>query len=383
MRKCILFICICFVFIVGESFISYSGEYDDIRIKENDFRINDVDTYKEELDYKEIQEVIDDANIKDFNFEKEVNDAIESGNIEYGKWFDKIKDKFILQLKVKKSMIIKILFLILFSAIVTSFSQAIDNSYISETGFLIVYMILMMTVLPMFKQIYSIGLDAIIQIKSFIEVLVPTYTVASFMGTGINTATAFSQLTMLIIVIIERLFIKIILPLINVYFVILITDNISKTRYLYRLSELIMSLIKWGNKVTLGSVTTIATVKKLIAPSVDIMSKKMIGNGIKLIPYVGNGIDSAKETLISAGYLIKNAMGGISIITIILLCMIPVISLVSYIVIYEVITVIAEPIADSRMVNAVKGMANGGKLLLEVLFTSAILFIISIALLAS
>ena len=144
-----------------------------------------------------------------------------------------------------------------------------------------------------------------------------------------------------------------------------------------------MSIIKWGNKVTLGSVTTMATIKKLIAPSVDITSKKIIGSGIKLIPYVGNGMDSAKETIISAGYLIKSAMGGISIITIILLCMVHVISLISYIVVYEIITVISEPIADSRMVNVVKGFADGGKLLLEVLFTSALLFVISIALLAS
>lgn len=371
------------MYILVWSFTSYSEEQDKKEINEDDFRIEDINSYEESIDYKEIQEVIDGANIKDFNFKKEVNNAIVTGNIDYSNWVDKIKDKFILQIKNKKSMVIKVIFLILFSAIVTSFSKVINNSYVSETGFLIVYMILMMTILPIFEQIYNIGLNAITQIKNFIEVLIPTYTVASFIGTGVNTATAFSQLTMLIIVIIERLFIKIILPLINVYFVILVTDNISKTRCLYRLSEIITSLIKWGNKVTLGSVTTMATIKKLIAPSIDISSKKMIGSGIKLIPYVGNGLDSVKETLISAGYLIKNAMGGISIVTIILLCMTPIISLISYIVVYELITVVAEPIADSRMVNAIKGIANGGKLLLEVLVTSAILFIISIALLAS
>lgn len=383
MKKCILFICICCMYILVWSFTSYSEEQDKKEINEDDFRIEDINSYEESIDYKEIQEVIDGANIKDFNFKKEVNNVIVTGNIDYSNWVDKIKDKFILQIKNKKSMVIKVIFLILFSAIVTSFSKVINNSYVSETGFLIVYMILMMTILPIFEQIYNIGLNAITQIKNFIEVLIPTYTVASFIGTGINTATSFSQLTMIIIVIIERLFIKIILPLINVYFVILVTDNISKTRCLYRLSEIITSLIKWGNKVTLGSVTTMATIKKLIAPSIDISSKKMIGSGIKLIPYVGNGLDSVKETLISAGYLIKNAMGGISIVTIILLCMTPIISLISYIVVYELITVVAEPIADNRMVNAVKGMANGGKLLLEVLFTSALLFIISIALLAS
>ena len=383
MKKCMIFICICCMYIVVWSFTSYSEEQDKKEINEDVYRIEEFNRYEDEIDYTEIQEVIDNANIKDFNFKKEINNAIENGNVDYGRWGDKIKEKFILQIKNKKSMIIKVMFLILFSAIVTSFSQVINNSYVSETGFLIVYMILMMTILPIFEQIYNIGLKAITQIKNFIEVLVPTYTVASFIGTGINTATAFSQLTMIIIVIIEKLFIKIILPLINVYFVILVTDNLSKKRCLYRLSELIMSIIKWGNKVTLGSVTTMATIKKLIAPSIDITSKKMIGSGIKLIPYVGNGMDSAKETIISAGYLIKSAMGGISIITIILLCMVPVISLISYIVVYEIITVISEPIADSRMVNVVKGFADGGKLLLEVLFTSALLFVISIALLAS
>lgn len=385
-KKCIVFICICCMFIVARSFISYSAiscSQEDRSRTETDFKNNDIDDYMKNFDYTEIQEVIDDADVEDFNFEKEVNNTLESGDIEYGKWFDNIKNKFIFQLKSKKSMIVKIIFLILFSAIFTSFTQAIDNSYISETGFLIVYMILMTTIFPIFKQIYNIGLSAITQIKNLIEVLVPTYTVASFIGTGINTATAFSQITMLIVVIIEKVFIKIMLPLINVYLVVLITDNISKTRCLYRLAELIMSLIKWGNKAALGGITAIATIKKLIAPSIDITSKKMIGSGIKFIPYVGNGVESVKETIISAGYMIKNAMGGVSIITIILLCLVPVVNLISYIVVYELITVVAEPIADSRMVNAIKGIANGGKLLLEVLVTSAILFIISIALLAS
>ena len=383
MHICILFICLCVILIVKGEFISYSEEYDNNRKNEKSFSVYESGNYKEKLDYDEIQKVIDDARIRGFDFEREVNDVIKSGDIEYGKWFDNIKDKFILQLKSKKKMFVKIIFLILFSAIFTSFIRAIDNDYISETGFLIVYMILILNIFPIFKQTYNIGLGAINQVKHFIEVLIPTYTVATFIGTGINTSTAFSQLTMLIIVIIEKVFIKIILPLINVYLVILITDNISKTRSLHRLSEIIMSLIKWGNKAALGSVTVIATVKKLIAPSVDFTSKKMIGSGIKLIPYVGSGMESAKETILSAGYLIKNAMGGVSIITIILLCMVPVISLISNIVVYEFITVVAEPIADDRMVNALKGVANGGKLLLEVLFTSAILFIISIALLAS
>ncbi len=383
MHRFILFICLCVILIVKGEFISYSEEYDNNRKNEKSFSVYESGNYKEKLDYDEIQKVIDDARIRGFDFEREVNDVIKSGDIEYGKWFDNIKDKFILQLKSKKKMFVKIIFLILFSAIFTSFIRAIDNDYISETGFLIVYMILILNIFPIFKQTYNIGLGAINQVKHFIEVLIPTYTVATFIGTGINTSTAFSQLTMLIIVIIEKVFIKIILPLINVYLVILITDNISKTRSLHRLSEIIMSLIKWGNKAALGSVTVIATVKKLIAPSVDFTSKKMIGSGIKLIPYVGSGMESAKETILSAGYLIKNAMGGVSIITIILLCMVPVISLISNIVVYEFITVVAEPIADDRMVNALKGVANGGKLLLEVLFTSAILFIISIALLAS
>lgn len=384
MKKCIFFICTCCV-AIG---VMYSNGYckelgRESSMKNQDIGIEDSINHTGGLDYTEIQEIIDDANITDFNFKEEVNNVMEKGSIEYSKWFDKLKEKFIVQLKAKKSMIIKVAFLILFSAIITSFAQAIGSSYVSETSFLVVYLILMITIFPIFKEIYNIGLKSITQIKNFIEVLVPTYTVASFIGTGINTATAFSQITMIIIVIIEQVFIKILLPLINIYLVVLVINNISEKGHLNRMADLIMTVVKWGNKVSLGVITAIATIKKLIAPTFDMTSKKMIGNGIKLIPYVGNSVEAAKDTVISAGYLIKNAMGGISIITIILICMVPIINLVSYIIIYELISVISEPIADNRIINAIKGVANGGKLLLEVLFTSAILLIISVALLAS
>ena len=130
MHRFILFICLCVILIVKGEFISYSEEYDNNRKNENSFSVYESGNYKEKLDYDAIQKVIDDARIRGFDFEREVNDVIKSGDIEYGKWFDNIKDKFILQLKSKKKMFVKIIFLILFSAIFTSFTRAIDNDYI-------------------------------------------------------------------------------------------------------------------------------------------------------------------------------------------------------------------------------------------------------------
>lgn len=336
-----------------------------------------------DLDYKEIQKVIKESDIDNFNFEKEVSNVVRGENIDYSKWLDNIKEIFLYKFKLKKDVMIKVLILIIMSAIFTNFTSVMGNAYVAQTGYLVVYMILTKVIISFFGTMYDIGQNAIVLVKRFVEVLLPTYTVASFLGTGFNTATAFSQITLIIIVVIEQVFIKIVLPLISIYLIIVIVNNINETNGLSRLSDFIKMIIKWANRGTLGIVTGIVTIQKLIAPSSDIAATKLVGGGLRYVPYLGNSIDTAKDTVISAGCLIKNAMGGVSIVAIILICLAPIISLVSYIVIYELITVVSEPIADKRIINVVKGISETGKLLLQSLFTTASLLIITIALLAS
>ena len=280
-------------------------------------------------------------------------------------------------------MIVRILILVIISAIFTNFTYAIGNAYVAQTGFLVVYMILITVVINLFSQMYEVGNNAIILVKRFIEVLLPTYTVASIMGTGINTGAAFSQITMIIIVVIEQIFLRIILPLINIYIILILMNNINESNGLHRLADFIQTVIKWGNRGSLGIVTSIVTIQKLIAPTSDMTAIKLIGGGMRYIPYLGNSMEVAKDTVISAGYLIKNAMGAVSIIVIMLICLLPAINMLGNIIVYEMLTVFSEPIADKRIVGVMKGVSNGGKLLIESLFTSASLLIITIALLAS
>ena len=403
MKKCIFFIGISILFICvfySKSYCedsnknkeSYKNENINIskgirkkRNSENSksYKLFDDNSITEELDYKDIQEVIDESNLKNFSFKDEVNKVVKNGNIDYREWVDKVKNIVLIQFDLKKDMIVRILILVIISAIFTNFTYAIGNAYVAQTGFLVVYMILITVVINLFSQMYEVGNNAIILVKRFIEVLLPTYTVASIMGTGINTGAAFSQITMIIIVVIEQIFLRIILPLINIYIILILMNNINESNGLHRLADFIQTVIKWGNRGTLGIVTSIVTIQKLIAPTSDMTAIKLIGGGMRYIPYLCNSMEVAKDTVISAGYLIKNAMGAVSIIVIMLICLLPAINMLGNIIVYEMLTVFSEPIADKRIVGVMKGVSNGGKLLIESLFTSASLLIITIALLAS
>ena len=50
---------------------------------------------------------------------------------------------------------------------------------------------------------------------------------------------------------------------------------------------------------------------------------------------------------------------------------------------YQVITALIQPISDKRMVNCIGSMADGSKMILKILFTTGILFLLTIAIVAT
>ena len=104
-------------------------------------------------------------------------------------------------------------------------------------------------------------------------------------------------------------------------------------------------------------------------------------NGIKITPFVGKNIEVVNDTVNGAVMMLKNAIGGVSIVVILIMCITPLINIIVYIFLFEIIAIIIEAIADKRVVNVVKSVSDSTKMLLQSIMTCAFLFIISMALL--
>ena len=95
----------------------------------------------------------------------------------------------------------------------------------------------------------------------------------------------------------ETAMMKIMIPAVNYYLVLLILNQLSKEDYFSKLAELLELLISWGIKTVMGVVIGLQTVQCLIAPAVDSMQNSVLHRLAKSIPGIGNAFDAVSETV--------------------------------------------------------------------------------------
>jgi stage III sporulation protein AE len=160
-------------------------------------------------------------------------------------------------------------------------------------------------------------------------------------------------------------------------------NNLSKEDMLSKFTELLETIINWGLKTLLGVVIGFNTVQGLITPVSDKIKKSMVLKAAESIPGVGDIFSGAAESVIGAGILLKNAIGVAGVVVIVSLCTVPVIKLAVMTLIYKVSSAAVQPISDKRMLKCISASADACLLLLQTVLVGAILFVITITIVAA
>jgi len=87
--------------------------------------------------------------------------------------------------------------------------------------------------------------------------------------------------------------------------------------------------------------------------------------------------------LLGTTVLIKNGIGVAGAIICIAICMAPVVQMAVVTLMYKLTAALIQPISEKRIVGCVSSMADGSEILLRVIFTSGVLFLITIAMVAN
>lgn len=91
---------------------------------------------------------------------------------------------------------------------------------------------------------------------------------------------------------------------------------------------------------------------------------------------LGDGVDA----ILGCGVILKNAVGMVGAIIIIGICLLPIIKLGTFSIMYSLASSVIEPIADSKIVKLLEEVSGIFKLLLAVLSSVSVLLIIGITL---
>ena len=339
------------------------------------------DKMMKEFDFGEIDsvlaEVIPDRKIK---FGDTVKGLI-SGETEWSvKLLEElVADQIFYEFRTSREGLIHILLIAVIAAIFTNFSSVFQNRQIGEISFYVLYMLLITICPTSFQVVLDSAETSLVNLIVFMRALGPVYFLAVAISTGSSTSIVFYNLTLLLIYIVELLILNFLLPLLHIYMVVKILNNISTEDYLSKFAELIEFVITWTAKTLLAAVVGLNLIQGLIAPAVDSLKRGVITKGVEVLPAIGDAIGGVTEALLGTAVLVKNGIGVTGAVICIAICAVPAIQMLIMAFLYKLVAAFVQPISDKRIVGCIMCMGDGSQLLLRLVFTTGVLFLLTIA----
>lgn len=333
----------------------------------------------DDFDIKDSEKALDNNGYKDLNIKKILNEIM-SGNVlgVINQCKNTVYEKTIGDVSTVEKTLGNLLLIVILSAFFTNFANVFSNESISSTGFYICYLLSITLMLALFDRFCIIASDFVKLLLEFMCGIIPAYFI-SVAITGQVSAAGFYQLALVVIGVVEFVFLRILIPLIKVFVVISLVNNISKEDFLSKTTDIIKNLVGFINKTVVGIVAGLNIIQALILPAVDGAKNTTIRKVVGALPVVGDSTDAVTGIVLGSVNLIKNTIGGFSIIIIVLICAVPFIKIQMYSISMQIAQAVVQPVADKRILNSISCMVQGIKMLAKVIAGAAILFIISIA----
>ena len=344
-----------------------------------------ADSLDNDINYDDIQEVIDNIMEREdtMNFGDYVNKLV-SGEEPFS--LSAIGSKLIQSIKGEINAHIttfgRLISIALIAAIFTNLSMAFKYHQVSETGYYVTYLLLFGLLISSFINTSNIAATVIGKVLDFMKALVPAYYMSVAFSSGSVSSYAFYKVALIIITLVDLIIIKVVIPLVNFYLIIVLANNLSKEDMLSKLAGLLEIIIKWTLRSLLAAVIGFQAIQGLIVPVADQVKRSALFKASSALPGVGNAIGSVAETVIGAGVLLKNAIGVAGLVVIIIICSVPIIQIVVVTLIYKFSSAALQPISDKRVIECISASAKSSQMLLQCVIVEAILFILSITIVA-
>ena len=337
-----------------------------------------------DYDFSDIDRELSESGNEEFDFEDTVRKLI-SGDTEEGlnDIGTVLIDAVTAEIAAEKEVLVRILVIGMIAALFVNISGAVLSGKISETGFYITYMMLISALTAGYAIIADMVRETLTNLTSLMDAITPVYILSIGFSTGQTSAAAFYRVIVMIISLVEKILTGVVLPLIYIYMIVNIINNLADGKMLTRASELIKTVIEWMLKALMSFVIGINVIQSLISPIVDSIKTGTFGKVLSAIPGIGGALNSVSGIVLASGTLIKNAIGMASMIAIIVICFIPVIKTVIVSIAYKAVGAVLEPISDKRIVGCINGIYQSMVLLMKTLLYALVFFVLTIAIICS
>jgi stage III sporulation protein AE len=278
-----------------------------------------------------------------------------------------------------KTLFITILVLGILAALFTNFADLFRNHQISELAFYFVYLLLIAVLLKSFVSAAQTVQEILSDITTFMRLYIPTYMIAVGSASGIASASAYYQILLVVVYLVEWLYLSVLVPVVYSYVLLTVINGVWMEEKLFLLLELIEKVIGVSLKVTIGIVTGFSLLQSMITPALDSLQTSVLKKAVSAIPGIGGLTEGMFEMVMGSAILIKGSVGVYITLVLLGLCSIPVLKILLLSCVTKLGAALIGIISDKRLTNCADRMGNGNLMLLKLTLSSIGMFIIEIA----
>ncbi len=276
-------------------------------------------------------------------------------------------------------LLASIIILTVFSMILETLQSAFNRNAVSKVAYSISYIVLIILAINSFSVAIGYAKSAISDMIHFMISMIPLLlTLLASMG-NLVSVSVLHPLIIFMIHLIGTLIYTVVFPLLFfsalLHIVSSLTDRYKVTQLANLLRNVSVALLGVCLTVFLG-VISVQGATSAATDGVTIRTAKYVtGN---FIPVVGRMFSDAADTVIGASLLIKNAVGIVGVIIIIMLCAFPALKILTLAFIYNLAAALMQPLGDSPIVQCLQTIGKSLIYVFAALASVGLMFFLAI-----
>lgn len=273
----------------------------------------------------------------------------------------------------------KLLFLAVLCAMLENLQNSFERSGISLLAYSVCFIFMAVIVLKAFYNGITLAKQTVGYMTGFMEALLPLL-ISLLAGVGALTSAAlFTPLMLFVISSVSLIIKELVLPLL---FLTATLECLNSVSTKYRVSNL-ASLFRQTSMLVLGfmmmlfvGIITIQGAAGSVADGLTLRTAKFAT--ATFVPVVGKVLADTVELVMGASLLLKNAVGIFGVIIVAMICLFPLLKLLSLIIIIKISGALVQPLGDERMAKFLDSIGNNLLLVFGAVVIVALMFFLAI-----
>lgn len=262
--------------------------------------------------------------------------------------------------------------------------RVVQNDKKSDIIDTVCTLIVFLSLLAPISSIITMIEENIFSIKNFMVSFIPIFCGISMASGEFVTATIYNGFFLTSLIFVANFCIKIILPSVNLFFALIVSNSLSPFIKLKSLSNFYLKAVKWSMKVAVSIICFALTLQTVISQGKDTLTvktgKMFAGSAI---PIIGATLQDAIGSVFAGMEAIKGFAGAAGLLVITYIFLPSIIALAVYWLYVNGLYILSDMFEIQNISNCIQGFIQIIELMISIIFLFMIMLIFSLTIMIS